>query len=105
VPRFPSTGSKTIPETLHWFKWEAYFTWVTGIVLLVLVYYAQANSFLLDPSVAKLSQTQGIGIGVGTLFFGWIVYDLFCKSFLSKNSSLFFWLVFVFISAVGFGLT
>jgi uncharacterized membrane protein len=69
-----------MPEQLHWFKWEAYFTWISGFSLLVLVYYVGAQSFLIDPAKAALSPAQGIGIGLGSLALGWLVYDLMCRS-------------------------
>jgi uncharacterized membrane protein len=70
----------TMPDRLHWFKWEAYFTWISGFSLLVLVYYVGAESFLIDPAKADLSPAQGIAIGLGALALGWLVYDGLCRS-------------------------
>ena len=75
-----------MPEDLHWFKWEAYFTWISGFSLLVLVYYVGASSFLIDPAKAALSPLQGIGIGLGSLVAGWLVYDLLCRSSLGSSN-------------------
>ncbi|NBC10684.1 MAG: hypothetical protein GVY24_02985 [Planctomycetes bacterium] len=69
-----------MPETLHWFKWEAYTTWISGFALLVVLYYAQAEIYLVDPAVMELTAWQAIAIGVVTLALGWIVYDRMCKS-------------------------
>jgi len=69
-----------LPRTLHWFKWEAYATWLTGFALLVLVYYLGAASFLVDPRVARLSPGAGVAVGVGTLIASWVVYDALCRS-------------------------
>ena len=69
-----------MPDELHWFKWEAYFTWISGFSLLVLIYYVGANSFLIDPAKAALSPAQGIGIGLASLALGWLVYDGLCRS-------------------------
>jgi uncharacterized membrane protein len=69
-----------LPETLHWFKWEAYWTWMSGFFLLCLVYYAGAEIYLIDKSVANLSAAAAIGIGLATLAGGWIVYDRLCAS-------------------------
>jgi uncharacterized membrane protein len=69
-----------MPELLHWFKWEAYFTWISGFSLLVLIYYVGAQSFLIDPAKAALSPAEGIAIGLGSLMLGWLVYDLLCRS-------------------------
>jgi uncharacterized membrane protein len=69
-----------MPEHLHWFKWEAYFTWISGFSLLVLVYYVGAQSFLIDPAKAALSPAQAIAIGLAALALGWLVYDGLCRS-------------------------
>lgn len=71
---------KELPEPLHWFKWEAYFTWITGFLLLVIVFYFNAEIYLVDKSVADISGTQAIVISLGLLVAGWIIYDLLCKS-------------------------
>jgi uncharacterized membrane protein len=69
-----------MPERLHWFKWEAYFTWISGFSLLVLIYYVGAQSFLIDPAKADLTQPAAIGIGLAALAVGWLVYDGLCRS-------------------------
>jgi len=69
-----------MPDELHWFKWEAYFTWISGFSLLVLIYYVGAASFLIDPAKAALSPAQGIAIGLAALALGWLVYDGLCRS-------------------------
>lgn len=69
-----------LPEHLTWFKWESYTTWLSGFAMLFLVYYLGANIYLVDPAVADLTQTQAIAISLGSLAFGWIAYDLICKS-------------------------
>ena len=69
-----------MPGELIWFKWESYWTWLSGFALLILVYYQGAQLFLIDPNVLELSVWQGIGISLGSLAFGWVVYDLICKS-------------------------
>lgn len=74
-----------MPEDLHWFKWEAYTTWITGFSLLVLIYWVGAESFLIDPAKARMSQTDAIAIGIGALFVGWMFYDLACRSPLGRN--------------------
>ncbi|MCC6599218.1 MAG: urate hydroxylase PuuD [Crocinitomicaceae bacterium] len=78
-----------IPRDLHWFKYEAYFTWLTGAGLLFIVYYMDAKSFLIDKSVADISSGTGIAIGIGTLVLGWILYDRMCKSPLIAKPKLF----------------
>ena len=69
-----------MPEHLIWFKWEAYSAWLSGFVLMVIVYYLGAELFLVDPDVLDLSPTVAILISLGSIAFGWIAYDLICKS-------------------------
>jgi uncharacterized membrane protein len=78
-----------MPGTLHWFKWEAYWTWMSGFSLLVLVYYYGANGLLIDPAKLALSQGAAIAIGLGALGGGWLVYDGLCRSPLGANNRLF----------------
>ncbi|HHJ35159.1 MAG TPA: hypothetical protein ENJ87_05280 [Gammaproteobacteria bacterium] len=92
-----------MPETLHWFKWEAYTTWLTGIVLLSVIYYLGADSYLIDKRVADLSQLQAIGIGVAFLVCSWVFYELLCASALSKNGYII--AAILLIAAVGISYT
>lgn len=96
---------KTLPKTLHWFKYEAYFTWISGFTLLTIVYYMDAKSFLIDPQVADLSITTAITIGVGTMVVGWIVYDAMCKSPLIKHPVLFAIIGFLLLVGVSYFLS
>ncbi|RVU07680.1 hypothetical protein EOE18_00920 [Novosphingobium umbonatum] len=75
-----------MPDDLHWFKWEAYFTWVSGFSLLTLVYYVGARSFLIDTQKLALEPWQAIGIGLGAIALGWVVYDRMCRSALGRNN-------------------
>ncbi len=68
-----------LPEPLHWFKWEAYWTWISGFALLVVLYYFHAETYLIDPSVADLSKAAAIAISVSGLVLAWLVYDLLCR--------------------------
>ncbi len=74
-----------MPNTLHWSKWEAYTTWITGFLLFSLMYYFGASAYLIDPSKMTLSPALGITISLGFLAGGWLIYDLLCKSPLAKN--------------------
>jgi uncharacterized membrane protein len=80
---------KTIPKHLHWFKYEAYFTWVSGFALLFIIYYFNSSAMLIDTNVMKLTAAQAIGIGIGSFVVAWIIYDLLCKSPLRKQPLLF----------------
>jgi len=75
-----------MPAELHWFKFEAYFTWITGFLLMAVIYYLGAESFLIDPSVRDLSPGEAIGISLAFLAGGWIVYDLLCRSPIGNNT-------------------
>ena len=94
-----------IPEDLHWFKYEAYFTWLSGFTLLAVVYYYNASMYMIDPSVAQLSPAAAIGIGVGTLVGGWIIYDLLCKSALVNQQKIFALLGFILVVGLAYGLS
>jgi uncharacterized membrane protein len=71
---------RVLPETLHWFKWEAYTTWLSGFGLMIVLYYLNAHTYLIDPSVADLSTGEAVAISVGLLAAAWIVYDLLCRA-------------------------
>src|SRR3984885_7065312 len=74
-----------LPPSLHWFYWEAYSTFLSGFFLLCLLYYTQADVYLIDPQVAVLSKTAAITLSLGLLAGGWLVYDLLCRSPLSRS--------------------
>jgi uncharacterized membrane protein len=90
---------KTIPKHLHWFKYEAYFTWLSGFCLLFVVYYFNASALLIDKNVLDISITQGILIGVSSFVVAWIIYDGLCKSRLIKNQLAFAVIGFVILIA------
>jgi len=93
-----------LPKTLHWFKWEAYLTWLTGAMLLGLVYYLRADQFLIDGAVRELSPGAAIGISVGALGLGWLAYDLACRSPLGRAARVFAVVGFVVMTGVAYGL-
>lgn len=72
-----------VPPNLHWFKWEAAFTWLSGFALLILVYYL--GGILIDPSTSSLSEGAAVGMGIGLILLSWIVYDLLWISPLTKD--------------------
>jgi uncharacterized membrane protein len=98
-------GPGFIPEPLHWFKYEAYFTWLSGISLLAIVYYWGASTFLIDPAVAGLEPWQAIGIGIGSLLLGWIIYDLLCHTKLAESGIDFLIIGVPLLILVAFGLS
>ncbi|MGK0270745.1 MAG: putative membrane protein [Cocleimonas sp.] len=94
-----------LPETLHWFKWEAYTTWITGMFMMALIYWYGADLYLIDPSVADLSKPVAILIGIGTIIIGWLVYDFMCKSALGNDDKKLAIALFIFVAVVAFVLT
>jgi uncharacterized membrane protein len=93
-----------IPERLHWFKWEAYTTWLSGIFLTALVYWYGAEVFLIDRSVADLSAPMAVGIAIAFIAGGWLVYDLLCKSPLARDTRVFAVILFALTSVLAWGL-
>jgi uncharacterized membrane protein len=87
-----------LPETLHWFKYEAYFTWISGFALLCVVYYWNASVYMLDPAVSGISAIQAVALGVGSLLGSWLVYDGLCRSPLHKQPALLSLLIFAWFS-------
>ena len=104
-----------MPEDLTWFKWEAYTTWLSGALLLVIVYWAGAELFLIDHQNFPLAAWQAIGISILVIGLGWVLYDNLCKLFLRRieagdRNPLFsdtglFAVVFVFLSFAGWALS
>jgi uncharacterized membrane protein len=94
-----------LPETLHWFKWEAYATWWTGFSLLWIVYYAGARTYLVDPEVSPIAPVPAIGIGLVTLLGAWLAYDALCRSSLGSRSSVLGAVLAALVIALAFGLT
>ena len=93
-----------LPENLHWFKWEAYTTWITGMFMLALIYWYQAEIYLIDPGVANVSKPVAIIIGVVCIIGGWMVYDQLCKSRFGKDEKTMTTILFVFLCIVAYVL-
>jgi uncharacterized membrane protein len=90
-----------MPENLHWFKWEAYFTWISGFSLLILIYYVGAQNNLVDATKAPMSAIAAIAIGLSALIAGWLFYHLLCQSPLGRNERALgaIWFGFLIIAA------
>lgn len=97
-------GPERLPPTLHWFKWEAYWTWITGFALLVLMFYVNAELYLIDPAVMPLSKAAAIGISLGTLLVGLIVYEAVCRSPLGRDETLLSATLLVLLALAAWGL-
>ncbi|WP_201616137.1 urate hydroxylase PuuD [Psychrobacter urativorans] len=84
-----------MPKTLHWFKWEAYTTWLTGMAMLTIVYYANATVYLIDPSKVEFTKVGAIGVSLLFLFGSYFIYEVIVRSRLGKNALVFSGLIFV----------
>lgn len=93
-----------LPANLHWFKWEAYTTWLSGMFLLLLVYWYGAEVYLIDPSVAELSVPAAVGIAAAFIVGGWVIYDLLCRSPLAANATVFAVLLLLLTSLLAYSL-
>lgn len=94
-----------LPETLHWFKWEAYTTWISGMFMLAIIYWYSAEIYLIDPSIADISKSFAILMSIATLAVGWLAYDYLCKSPLGKDEKKLSAVIFVFLVVMAFLLT
>jgi uncharacterized membrane protein len=93
---------KSLPPDLLWYKWEAYLTWVTGFALLVVQYYWNAGTYLINPSVLPLLPSQAIVISILSLVAGWFIYDGLCRSAIGRHTTTLAVAVFVLIVAAAF---
>lgn len=84
-----------MPAELTWHKWQSYWTWISGFFLLVWVYYAQSELYLIDPAVMQLSPVAAGAIGIAALVVGWLIYDWLCRSPLGRHD--------VLLGLIGFG--
>jgi uncharacterized membrane protein len=94
-----------IPVNLHWFKWEAYTTWLTGFLLLSLMFYVGADSYLIDKRVADLTQFQAIAIGVGSIVVGVGSYEFLVRTKLKDHGLVLGVILMLVITALSYGLT
>jgi uncharacterized membrane protein len=93
-----------LSRKLHWFRWEAGTTWLSGMALLILIFYLGGGA-LVDPDVSEISVNAAIALGVGLLIVGWVVYDLLMLTPLGRNEKLFAGLAYVLLVAIAYGLT
>ena len=96
---------KQFPKELHWFKWEAYTTWISGFVLLIIVYYLNSESILIDKKINDISTFTAIIISVTFLLGSWFIYDFLCKSKLINNKFIFSLICLILASLLSYVLT
>ena len=92
-----------LPEKLHWSKWEAYTTWLSGMGMLVIIYWFGAATYLIDPGVMAWSEAQAIAISLFSLIISWLVYDGLCRV-LDRRENLLATVLFVYVMFCAWGL-
>ena len=100
-----AVAPEEMPAELHWFKYEAYFTWLSGFALLVVVYYFGATSYLIDPARADLAPSEAIGASLGFLIGSWLIYEALCRSPIGRSTPALAVSVLLLILASAFLLT
>jgi uncharacterized membrane protein len=104
-PQKYAVAPASLPEKLHWFKWEAYTTWLSGTALLVVVYWLKAQVMMVDPTLAPLATWQAIGLGLASMIGSWLIYDALCRSPLGKRDALLGLVVFAWLTLLAWGLS
>jgi uncharacterized membrane protein len=94
-----------LPDSLTWFKWEAYTTWLSGFALLVVVYYFGADLFLIDKSVLALSPGQAAVIAFGSLAISWLAYEALCRSPLGRQEIALALVGYIFLVGLTYAFT
>lgn len=94
-----------LPQDLIWYKWEAYLTWVTGFGLLVVQYYFNASSYLIDPNKLHMMPSEAVLISVISLVAGWFIYDGLCRSAIGRSTPLLALCVFALILGASYMFT
>jgi uncharacterized membrane protein len=95
---------RELPRPLHWFKWEAYTTWLSGFAVLVVLYYANASTYLVDPAVADISPPLAVAWSVVLLVVGWLIYDG-CSRALERHNRILAVVLAGLIAATAFGVS
>jgi uncharacterized membrane protein len=93
-----------MPDHLTWFKWESYSTWLSGAALLMLVYWAGAEIYLIDSNKLELEIWQAIALSAAFIAAGWMLYNTLCKSALASRPTLLMVLLFGILVVMGWGL-
>ena len=96
---------EALPKTLHWFKWEAYWTWISGSLLLVAMYYLNARTYLIDPGVADLAPLSAVGVSIALIVAGWLFYDQLCKRLGLEREAWIAGAMIAFIALVAWALS
>src|SRR5439155_7263308 len=105
---FYAVEKRKVPDELsrklHWFRWEAGTTWLSGMALMIVVYYLGGGA-LIDRDVADISLGAAVGVGVGALILGWLIYDLLMISPLGRSEKAFAAVAYVLVVGTAYGLS
>lgn len=94
-----------LPEDLKWYKWDAYLTFVSGIVLMSVQYWLNARAYLIDPKILAMEPWMAIALSVVSLTAGWLIYDALCRSPLARNTLVLAAVIFALIVGAAWGYT
>ena len=94
-----------LPEHLTWFKWESYWTWFSGLMLMALVYYVGADIYLIDRTVLDVPAWQAISLSLASIVLGWVLYDSLCKSPIGNSTTGLMLVLFAILVAMSWGYT
>jgi hypothetical protein len=100
-----AVAPEVMPTELHWFKYEAYFTWLSGFALLVVTYYFSASSYLIDPGRADLTPITAIGASLAFLIGSWLIYEALCRCPIGRSTAALALSVFALIIVSAYLLT
>lgn len=103
-PQKYANTPKHLPEDLHFFFWPSYTTWITGFLLISVMYYFQASTYMIDPQVSSLTPGQAVGVGLATLAIGWVVYDQLARLLIERSQLLFAVIYVAFVALVTYVL-
>lgn len=94
-----------LPEHLTWFKWESYWTWFSGLMLMALIYYVGADLYLIDRNVLDVPAWVAIGLSIGSIVLGWVLYDSLCKSPIGNSTTGLMLVLFAILVGMSWGYT
>ncbi len=99
-----AVGPEKMPANLHWFKWEAYTTWITGTLLLTLLYYVGADAYLMDPSKTTMSVAAAISLSIASIVIGYLIYEGLCRTPLVEKGAWFVVVITLLLAVWAWGL-
>ena len=105
LQRLKTSPNKIFLNQLVIFKWQSYLTFITGILLLAVIYYYNASILMVDKRVMTLTPSTAIIYSVLSIFISWLIYDFLCKSRLIRNNFLFLLIMFILLCVLSFVLT